>query len=151
VKDVILSHATWMVFECGSWTRQVQGDISRRTEQCKEDPTVSPRSVYRNVDMVAARIALTYLTSRPYIITVSSLAVAWINIGSPVTSFSEAGLPQTDSLSSQWLAQIAICKYPHTPMFKSRQFFCSFAASHRGPIGEATLSWRSQKWHTLFQ
>lgn len=79
----------------------MQGDISRRTEQCKEDPTVSPRSVYRNVDMVAARIALTYLTSRPYIITVSSLAVAWINIGSPVTSFSEAGLPQTDSLSSQ--------------------------------------------------
>jgi hypothetical protein len=47
--------------------------------------------------MAAARIALTYLISCSYIITVSSLVVAWNNIGSPAMFFSQAGLPQTET------------------------------------------------------
>jgi hypothetical protein len=48
--------------------------------------------------MAAARIALTYLMSCPYIITVSSLVVAWNNIGSPAMFSSEAGLPETETI-----------------------------------------------------
>lgn len=65
-KEGISSQATTIVVNFGSWSLQVHGAISLLMAQGYEDPTVNPKSVNKNVDIlnILSHVFQKFLNSR---------------------------------------------------------------------------------------